>query len=35
MLVFSHIFSLLWEITFPIFLELYGLIPRMKYERVL
>ena len=33
MLVFSHIFSLLWEFTFLIFWELYVLKPHMKYVR--
>ena len=33
MFVFSHIFSLQWELTFPIFLELYGSMPHMKYVR--
>ena len=33
MLVFSHIFSLLWEFTFLIFWELYVLMPHMKYVR--
>ena len=33
MLVFSHIFSLLWEFTFLIFRELYVLMPHMKYVR--
>ena len=33
MFVFSHIFSLLWEFTFPIFWELYGLMYHMKYVR--
>ena len=31
MSLFSHIFSLLWEFTFPIFWELYELMPHMKY----
>ena len=30
MSLFSHIFSLLWEFTFPIFWELYELMPHMK-----
>ena len=33
MLVFSHIFSLLWEFTFPIFWELYGFLLHPKYLR--
>ena len=33
LLVFSHIFSLLWEFTFLIFRELYVLMPHMKYVR--
>ena len=31
--VFSHIFSLLWEFTFPIFLEFYGFLLHPKYLR--
>ena len=34
MLVFSHIFSLLWEFTFLIFWELYVLMPHMKHVRI-
>ena len=33
MLVFSYIFSLLWEFTFFIFWELYVLMSHMKYIR--
>ena len=33
MFVFSHIFSLLWEFTFPIFWELYGFLLHPKYLR--
>ena len=33
MCVFSHIFSLLWEFTFPIFWELYGFPLHPKYLR--
>ena len=33
MFVFSHIFPLIWEFTFPIFWKLYGLMPHMKYVR--
>ena len=33
MFVFSHIFSLLWEFTFPIFWELYGFLLHPKYFR--
>ena len=35
MSVFSQIFSLLWEFAFPIFWELHGLMPHMKYVRKL
>ena len=31
--VFSHIFSLLWEFTFPVFWELYGFLLHPKYLR--
>ena len=33
MFVFSHIFSLLWEFTFPIFWDLYGFLLHPKYLR--
>ena len=33
MFVFSHIFPLLWEFTFPIFWELYGFLLHPKYLR--
>ena len=33
MFVFSYIFSLLWEFTFPIFWELYGFLLHPKYLR--
>ena len=33
MFVLSHIFPLLWEITFPIFWELYGFLLHPKYLR--
>ena len=31
--VFSQMFSLLWEFTFPIIWELYALMPWAKYAR--
>ena len=34
MFVFSHIFSLLWEFTFPIFWELYGFLLHPKYLKL-
>ena len=33
MCAFSHIFSLLWEFTFPIFWELYGFLLHPKHLR--
>ena len=33
MFVFSHIFSLLWEFTFPIYWELYGFLLHPKHLR--
>ena len=33
MFVFSHIFPLLWEFTFPIFWELHGFLLHPKYLR--
>ena len=33
MFVFSHIFPLLWQFTFPIFWELYGFLLHQKYFR--
>ena len=33
MFVFSHVFLILWEFTFPIFWELYGFLLHPKYLR--